>query len=60
MRYTGFFTCSLFSIPSFLFPVPCSLFPVPCSLFPKIPKILPHSYDNCYRFKSQIQTLYFS
>ncbi|NEO23322.1 MAG: hypothetical protein F6J94_04890 [Moorea sp. SIO1F2] len=25
MRYTGFFTCSLFSLPCSLFPVPCSL-----------------------------------
>ncbi|NEP29930.1 hypothetical protein [Moorena sp. SIO3I6] len=35
MRYTGFFSCSLFPVPCSLFPVPYSLFPVPCSLKPK-------------------------
>ncbi|NEP49500.1 MAG: hypothetical protein F6K65_12035 [Moorea sp. SIO3C2] len=32
MRYTLFFTSSLFPLPSSLFPLPCSLLPAPCSL----------------------------
>ncbi|NEQ58979.1 MAG: hypothetical protein F6J94_03130 [Moorea sp. SIO1F2] len=39
MRYTGFFTCSLF-------PFPCTLFTVPCSLKPVMK--VPHPIDNCY------------
>ncbi|NEO23436.1 hypothetical protein, partial [Moorena sp. SIO4A5] len=32
MRYTLFFTYSLFPFPSYLLPAPCSLLPAPCSL----------------------------
>ncbi|WP_158517034.1 hypothetical protein [Moorena producens] len=32
MRYTLFFTSSLFPLPSSLLPAPCSLLPAPCSL----------------------------
>ncbi|NEP51736.1 MAG: hypothetical protein F6K65_24250 [Moorea sp. SIO3C2] len=48
MRYTLFFSFSLFPLCSSLLPAPCSLLPTPCSLLPKSQRFVPHGYKTCY------------